>query len=742
MGFPVKKQIKAVVTLLETLAFLGCIAAVDSGIIDKWLTGVPFLAYALTAAAVVLLAIIILTSIRPAPLFKRRRILLALSFATVGSVHLTTQDFPAYTAAFTYPHSSFYFLYYACILIYAVCGSGPQFFSMLALCIFGESVNCASHGYFSGLSAAMSSHSLGFFADRGVKLLPPLGYMLGAGIVPYTLSAMRKLKDSAPQKRQIVSLSQQMGQNHPALDAALHDTRRLKNPGNTSVLIMRQDGDEGFIGNSNIENLLSSIVYFMSRNFKAYSALGFIYEPEAKSFVLNSYHSKSLSIVKDIRIPEGKGVVGALALDKQAFISGDLSYYSAELLYYHNREMINSVVAVPIISHAKDLLGALVIDSQENNAFKEDHKDIMKRFSLLAAALITNVRMRLFQERAAAQFQIFYEASQQFINALHLPQVFDVLVSMVEKLTPCTRIIAISFHENDKSGRIIKIKGASPDLQEGFQFKLNSGLYSYVLLKLKPVNIPDFQAIQEKYYRFSPEEPALAQLRSLLIIPIVDNQSKPSGLISIESDCANQFQGDLEKVLVTLVGNASVAITRAGLYHNMELLATTDGLTHLINHKHFQEQLAKELERTNRYKRPMALLLMDIDHFKSFNDTYGHPVGDLVLREIAQCIKQALRANDIAARYGGEEFTVIIPDNGPEGALATAERIRKRVEQKIIMSGENQLRVTISLGCASFPAQAATQQELIDNADKALYYSKETGRNRSTLYVKGMGKKD
>ena len=99
-------------------------------------------------------------------------------------------------------------------------------------------------------------------------------------------------------------------------------------------------------------------------------------------------------------------------------------------------------------------------------------------------------------------------------------------------------------------------------------------------------------------------------------------------------------------------------------------------------------------------------------------------------------------ANDIAARYGGEEFTVIIPDNGPEGALATAERIRKRVEQKIIMSGENQLRVTISLGCASFPANAATHQELIDNADKALYYSKETGRNRSTLYVKGMGKKD
>ena len=171
----------------------------------------------------------------------------------------------------------------------------------------------------------------------------------------------------------------------------------------------------------------------------------------------------------------------------------------------------------------------------------------------------------------------------------------------------------------------------------------------------------------------------------------------------------------------------------------MELLAITDGLTQLINHKHFQEQLTKELERTKRYKRPVSLLMMDIDHFKSFNDTYGHPVGDLVLKEIAQCIKQAIRINDIAARYGGEEFTVIMPDCAEDGALVTAERMRKRVEQKIIASGANQLHVTLSIGCATFPAHASGQQELIDNADKALYHSKETGRNRSTVFVKGMG---
>jgi diguanylate cyclase (GGDEF)-like protein len=113
-------------------------------------------------------------------------------------------------------------------------------------------------------------------------------------------------------------------------------------------------------------------------------------------------------------------------------------------------------------------------------------------------------------------------------------------------------------------------------------------------------------------------------------------------------------------------------------------------------------------------------------------------VGDLVLKEISACIKQSIRINDIAARYGGEEFTVIIPETGEEGAMVIAERIRCTVEQHVIMSLDRQLRVTISLGCATIPSHADTGPALIDCSDKALYYSKEHGRNRTTLFTKGM----
>jgi two-component system, cell cycle response regulator len=161
-------------------------------------------------------------------------------------------------------------------------------------------------------------------------------------------------------------------------------------------------------------------------------------------------------------------------------------------------------------------------------------------------------------------------------------------------------------------------------------------------------------------------------------------------------------------------------------------------LTGLNNHRHFQEQLAQEMERSKRYRRPLALLLMDIDHFKNFNDTYGHPVGDLVLKEISSCIQRSVRCNDIPARYGGEEFVVIIPETDEKGAQITAERIRSTIEQHTIISLDRQLKVTVSIGCSAFPENAPSQQVLIDTADKALYAAKKDGRNRVMLYKKGM----
>lgn len=488
-----------------------------------------------------------------------------------------------------------------------------------------------------------------------------------------------------------------------------------------------------------VDELLASVVYFMKRNFKAYSALGFTFDITHQSFDLNSFQSKSINVNKGTTIPIGSGIIGKVGIDKKIFMSGDLSYYNFDVEYYSTSHEINSILVVPVISDQNELLGALVLDSVDKNAFRDQDKDILKRFSSLAAALITNARMRIFQERTAKTFQIFYQASHKLTTALNTSDVFDVMFQMFLSVVRCSRQMVILFDEEKRVGIVFKIKGKSDDIRNGFEFPINAGLYSFAFKKRKVVNIGDYRQYQSKYYRFMPDESLDPNLRSLIIFPIFDDEGRCRALYSIESETANDYIGGVEQILTTLVENASIAFTRALLYQRMEKLATTDGLTELSNHRHFQELLSKEIERTRRYGSFTSLLLMDIDHFKTFNDTYGHPVGDLVLKEIAACIRKSLRLNDISARYGGEEFTVILPETNEQGAKIIAERIRSAIEKYIIVSLDRQLHVTVSIGIACYPSMSSTPQQLIDNADKALYFSKENGRNRISMYAPGIG---
>ncbi len=160
-------------------------------------------------------------------------------------------------------------------------------------------------------------------------------------------------------------------------------------------------------------------------------------------------------------------------------------------------------------------------------------------------------------------------------------------------------------------------------------------------------------------------------------------------------------------------------------------LATTDGLTGLKNHRSFQDKLAEEFERSRRYHTPLALLLLDVDKFKQFNDTFGHPAGDEVLKRVANALRHTARATDFVARYGGEEFVVALPETDTEGAMIVAERIREAV------AGQEweQRAITVSIGAAALQIATRDAAELVEEADKALYQSKQNGRNQVTLAV-------
>ncbi len=165
----------------------------------------------------------------------------------------------------------------------------------------------------------------------------------------------------------------------------------------------------------------------------------------------------------------------------------------------------------------------------------------------------------------------------------------------------------------------------------------------------------------------------------------------------------------------------------------MSQLAVTDGLTGLHNHTYFHQRLDEELSRADRYHRPLSLLMLDLDGFKRYNDTYGHPKGDLILAEVARLITAAVRKVDVPCRYGGEEFAVILPETDSQAAVAAAERIRLAVEGALV-EGPGPSHLTVSAGVASFPIHARSRTELIEAADRALYLSKSRGKNAVTLY--------
>lgn len=173
-----------------------------------------------------------------------------------------------------------------------------------------------------------------------------------------------------------------------------------------------------------------------------------------------------------------------------------------------------------------------------------------------------------------------------------------------------------------------------------------------------------------------------------------------------------------------------IGFKRALLYKKMQEMSITDSLTHLFSRRHFLERFKEELRRSKKFKYNFSFLMVDIDKFKDFNDKYGHLVGDAILREVSKTVKDTIRQIDFVGRYGGEELSVILVETDKEQARFAAERLRRAIEEKNIKVYDEELKVTVSIGIATFSDDGATCEAIIEAADKALYQAKEAGRNR------------
>ena len=197
-----------------------------------------------------------------------------------------------------------------------------------------------------------------------------------------------------------------------------------------------------------------------------------------------------------------------------------------------------------------------------------------------------------------------------------------------------------------------------------------------------------------------------------------------------EGEARHVSTEEVRGIFSILTTQFALQMQKAMFYEEVEELSITDGLTQVALRRYFLQRFEEEVKRSRHHGLPLSFLMVDIDHFKNYNDRYGHLVGDAVLRQIAKTLGEGVREVDLIGRYGGEEFCIMLPETNKDSGYETAERIRSLVENSLFKAYDEETSVTISIGVSCFPEDADTGQELLDKADAALLRAKDSGRNR------------
>jgi len=398
-------------------------------------------------------------------------------------------------------------------------------------------------------------------------------------------------------------------------------------------------------------------------------------------------------------------------------------------------EKLDSQVWVPLI--VKNILvGVLTLGKKtDGSIYEETELSFILQLGNQAAVAFESAILDEQKERASkelakkmANLSILYSVSKALNFANDLKK---ILLFILDKARDAVDAQKASLMLLDKgTGELVVhvVRGVPPDVEE----KINRGAMDCTRIKVgdgvagRVAQTKEHILVNnvEKDKRFKKSN--ASHVDSILCMPLIANEEVIGVVNLTNKQHGGKFGQEDVDLLSTLANQAAITIYNARLYH----LAITDGLTQLRIHRYFQQRLDEELIRAKQFSHPISLIMSDIDHFKSFNDTYGHQQGDIVLIETAKIFRLSVREVDIPARYGGEEFAIILPETDIKQAKEIAENLRKRIEAHEYPAKEGKLKVTISLGVSTYPAHAAEKELLIKAADQALYKAKESGRNR------------
>ncbi|HJS98599.1 MAG TPA: diguanylate cyclase [Terriglobales bacterium] len=415
-----------------------------------------------------------------------------------------------------------------------------------------------------------------------------------------------------------------------------------------------------------------------------------------------------------IRLSLEQGITGAAARLKRPVYVPDVSKDSR---YIISAQSTRSELAVPLMVRDQ-VVGVLDCQSQQLDFFDSDTIDLLTLFSTQASMALQNAHLYSMEQHRAAQLEAINAIAKQTTAVLDLKDLLVKVCSLVRQSFPGDHVSVLLRDDQELVLRAheggLTLRGSDAEgLLIGDALAWRCMATGRAVVENDVARVPQYL-------------PMFEQTRSKMCIPLI-SFGQTLGVLALDSGQLNTFQLTDAQPLESVADICATAIQNVHYVDRVRQLAYIDGLTGMFNRRYFEMKIAEEMERAHRYGTSLAVIMLDIDHFKRLNDEFGHLLGDEVLRQVSSVFSQQLRKIDVVCRYGGEEFAVLLPQASAEQALNVAEKLRREVAGYRFPGVPR--AVTISAGASAHPIHGATRDEVVKAADAALYTAKQAGRN-------------
>ncbi|MCL2778479.1 MAG: diguanylate cyclase [Polyangiaceae bacterium] len=435
--------------------------------------------------------------------------------------------------------------------------------------------------------------------------------------------------------------------------------------------------------------------------------------------------------VRDAPFSIGDGVLAAVLTKKEAVLLENLGP-SYIVPYYVGGCPVRALAAIPVVDDGI-VRGVLALDRIDNRPFSSHEHDLAAQAAHYCLRAIQNERIFVQLERAKVEQGKLYRAAQALGAALSEKDVVEAGVRAAREIASFDLAAVTTWDEATRMHQVCAAKSEELAIEQlvGQRFAHNTGLVSMVVTNRFP--LPYKGEFDRTHQVVLTKRLAWPNIPSLLVLPLL-HHGRPLGTLILGAKRRHAFGDTVRPTLEVLASHLAVSLSNARMVHKLETMATTDGMTGLFNKRSMLEQAKAKMSAALRFRRQLSVLVCDIDFFKSVNDTYGHDVGDVVIKGLSEILKRQKRATDIVARFGGEEFVVVCEQTDLAGARLLGERIRDELEKTVFQTPNGPLKVTCSVGIATFPEAGVTWDNLFKAADDALYASKRGGRNRVSAW--------